>query len=158
LENSIYIILGIIWVIYSLYSARQKALQKQQSKGIPPTGPSHSSPLPIPGNKGGEKSIFDEIFRELSGIPPAAPQPVKSYTPPETFKPTSSYTPIQPSAKNTENAIYTGITSEFQSDTNNKDLKTNQIRDHLTQNRNNTKNFDLREAVIYSELLNRKYF
>ena len=74
MENLIYILIGIAWVAYSLYSARQKAIQKQA--GMPPRGPSQSSPLPIPGNQGEGKSLFDDILRELTGESKPVPQPV----------------------------------------------------------------------------------
>jgi len=48
MENLIYILIGIAWVAYALYSARQKAIKKQ-SAGMPPRGPSQSSPLSISG-------------------------------------------------------------------------------------------------------------
>ncbi|MFA5970808.1 MAG: hypothetical protein WC780_00555 [Lentimicrobiaceae bacterium] len=35
MDNVIYILIGIAWIAYSLYSARQKAIQKQQSQGMP---------------------------------------------------------------------------------------------------------------------------
>ena len=87
MENLIYIIIGIAWVAYSLYSARQKAIQKQQSAGLPPQGPSQSSPLPIPGNQGGGKTLLEDIFRELTGEPKPIPQVIKQDVPDKTVKP-----------------------------------------------------------------------
>jgi len=59
--------MGIAWVAYSLYSARQKTIQKQQSSGLLPVGLSQPSPLPVPGNQVGGRSLLDEILREITG-------------------------------------------------------------------------------------------
>jgi hypothetical protein len=158
MDNLLYIVIGIAWVGYSLYSARQKALQKQQSAGLPPAGPSSSSPLPIPGNQGGGKTLFDDILRELTGEPRSVPQPgqaVKTVTPAqpsraakpsESIKSYTSYTPIP------------NVPTEFQLNDYGNDRKTHALHEQLTNNERISRKFNLREAVIFSELLNRKYF
>jgi hypothetical protein len=159
MENLIYILIGIAWVAYSLYSARQKAIQKQQSSGLPPQGPSQSSPLPIPGNQSGGKNLFDEILRELTGETRPVPQVVE--------KPVMPVTPKHQKNVSELNQVYEGqsgykfITKpSFESshpDLGNN-LKVQELREHLSNVHPVTTKFDLRQAVIYSELLNRKYF
>jgi hypothetical protein len=157
MEDYIYILIGIVWVAYSLYSARQKAIKKQQSAGLPQRGPSQSSPLPIPG--GGGKSLLEDIFRELSGeqpVPvPQAGQPERQpfYRPEaETLK-----TIEVPASSKVSPNIPVPSANSFKKEYGNES-KNHPIYDQLTKNERIVKNFNLREAVIFSELLNRKYF
>jgi hypothetical protein len=159
MENLIYILIGIAWVAYSLYSARQKAIQKQQSSGLPPQGPSQSSPLPIPGNQSGGKNLFDEILRELTGETMPVPQVAEKPVIPVTHKHQKNVSEF--------NQVYNGqsgykfITNpsieSSQADFGNN-LKAHELREQLSNVHPVTSKFDLRQAVIYSELLNRKYF
>jgi hypothetical protein len=154
MENFFYIVIGLVWVAYSIYSAKQKALQKQQSSGLPPRGPSQSSPLPIPGNQSGGKSVFEDIFRELTAepkpilqekAPVSAPKPVKSTNVSElnvSYEGFSGYKFISGVTQDSSPSIHAESVFPVQS-SNNEQI---------------TKRFDLREAVIFSELLNRKYF
>lgn len=158
MENLIYILIGIAWVAYSLYSARQKAIQKQQKAGMPPAGPSESSPLPIPRSQGEGKSLFDEILRELTGEPRPVPQvsrpvvtPVpasyqKSNAEYESFKESTRYTPVS------------NLQADFPRNESEDMLKTQKLAEQITKDESPERRFNLREAVIYSELLNRKYF
>lgn len=158
MENFIYILIGIAWVAYSLYSARQKAIQKQQSTGLPPQGPSQSSPLPIPGNQSEGKSLFDDILRELTGdsrpvpqvarpvIDSAPPSYKQSAEAPETRKDSTRYSSISDSQ-----AVFPRNEAE--------DNRINEINAaKLSKAEDIPIKFDLRKAVIYSELLNPKYF
>ena len=153
----IYILLGIAWVAYSLYSARQKALRKQQTSGLPPREPSGSSPLPIPG-QGHGKSVFDDILRELTGETRPLTQEIKPDPPQKT---------VSNQAVPELNQTYQGFsgykfvsTAEQVSVTNEPDvIQNNQpIDGQMIKNAGLKRNFNLREAVIYSELLNRKNF
>ncbi|MDO9256350.1 MAG: hypothetical protein Q7U54_12615 [Bacteroidales bacterium] len=159
MENLIYILIGIAWVAYSLYSARQKAIQKQQSSGLPPSGPSPSSPLPIPGNQGGGKSLLEEILREIAGEPKLVPQPVVQPVVP--VKQTTHRTVSELNKTYDDHSGYKFITSpsveSSGTDVGNK-WKAQEVRAHLTNEQALSTKFDLREAIIYSELLNRKYF
>lgn len=158
MENLIYILIGIAWVAYSLYSARQKAIQKQA--GLPPRGPSQSSPLPIPGNQGDGKSLFDDILREFTGETKPVPQLASEPTSPVKPKPAERNV----SALNQKYEGYSGykfitnVNTDFprneEDDARNSKIHEGQV----TKNKSLSTNFNLREAVIYSELLNRKYF
>ncbi|MEI8048001.1 MAG: hypothetical protein WCI92_11525 [Bacteroidota bacterium] len=158
MENFIYILVGIVWVAYSLYSARQKAMQKQQSSDLPPSGPSSSSPLPIPGNQRGGKSMFDDLLRELSGAPAPVQQidqPVKSTVAIPSAQEQATTFPGRGSSVYTNIASVPDIFAWNESIVN----RTNPENSELPVKKGNIeKKFNLREAIIFSELLNRKYF
>jgi hypothetical protein len=164
MENLIYIIIGIAWVAYSLYSARQKSIQKQQSAGMPPKGPSQSSPLPIPGNQGGGKTLFDEILRELTGEP-RTPDPVSQTViinqPPVTKQAVKEK---QKSELNQKYEGYSGykfvpsVSTDFPRNDEDDARNAKALAGQLKSDESISKGFNLREAVIYSELLNPKYF
>jgi len=156
MENFIYILIGIAWVAYSLYSARQKAIQKQQSSGLPPRGPSQSSPLPIPGNQGGGKSLLDDILREFSGDSRPVPQVVDKPLIPKQQKIVPESGP-----KNEVSSRYKLITdgpSDLLMNESEHDWEKQEHPGQMRKGDGASKRFDLREAVIYSELLNPKYF
>ncbi len=158
MENLIYILIGIAWVGYSLYSARQKAIQKQQSAGLPQGGPSQSSPLPIPGNQGGGKSLFDDILRELSGETRPVPQVQKPVMPTNPVIPKT----VSEMQQSYESRIGSKFISTVPDDSSqNASLvtkKPQQLSSQLKKHGIGNKKFNLRQAVIYSELLNPKYF
>lgn len=159
MENLIYILIGIAWVAYSLYSARQKAIQKQQSAGLPPSGPSQSSPLPIPGNPGGGKSLFDEILREITGESRPVPQQVaQPVVPVKQVKPKNVSELNQKYEGHSGYKFITSVQTDFPLNNSGHDWEKQDHPVQITDNERILRRFDLREAVIYSELLNRKYF
>jgi hypothetical protein len=159
MDNFIYILIGIAWVAYSIYSARQKAIQPQQASGLPPGGPSQSSPLPIPGNQGGGKTLFDDILREITGESRPVPQLVEK--------------PVMP-AKQAKSENVSGLNQKYEgysgykfiqsvsndSPLNNSDHDWNKQKQPkgIAGLEGSSQRFDLRQAVIYSELLHPKYF
>jgi len=153
MENYIYIIIGIVWVIYSIYNTRQKALKKQQSRGLPPQGPSESSPIPGSGGK----SLFDDILRELTGeVPlPKVNQPVKTS---EVLSQTEKV-PTNEQAKGSKTPpVFAENSLNSLRQVPENAPKTHPIYEQITKKGGLAKRFNLREAVIFSELLNRKYF
>jgi len=158
MENLIYILIGIAWVGYSLYSARQKAFQKQQSAGLPPAGPSQSSPLPIPGNQSGGKGLFDDILRELSGETRPVPQVQKPIMPINQGFPGNNADISQKYEKHSESDFLSSIPTESPRSTSTMVKKSQPDPLKITKEIIVTKKFNLRDAVIYSELLNKKYF
>jgi hypothetical protein len=153
MENYLYIIIGIVWVIYSIYNTRQKALRKQQSQGLPPQGPSESSPMPGTGGK----SLLDDILRELTGEDPApkASQPAKTY---EQYQGVEVQHTIEPQKSSVAASNFTEIRSVFPLSESKNEPKTHQLTEKRTKIIGLSRKFNLREAVIFSELLNRKYF
>jgi len=153
MEDYYYILIGIAWVAYSIYTNRQKALKKQ-AQARPEGGPSQSTRLPGSGGK----TLFEDIFRELTGeLAPAPPvtQPARpsEYQPrdeffetAETRKRSPNWQPIQETPTN------------FPAKEPKTYVKTHPIRKQVTKNESLARKFNLREAVIFSELLNRKYF
>ncbi|MFZ4547127.1 MAG: hypothetical protein ACOYN4_06825 [Bacteroidales bacterium] len=154
----IYILIGIIWVVYSLYSASQKAAQKKQDTGLPPRGPSQSSPLPIPGNQGGGKSLLEDIFRELTGETKPIPQPTRAYTAQPTVQPVQAQRTTETIKSSTRYTNISGLATDFPQNEQNGDKISGANDRQNMKNESIAKKFDLREAVIFSELLNRKYF
>lgn len=163
MDNFFYILIGIAWVAYSIYSARQKAIQKQQSSGLPPRGPSQSSPLPIPGNQGGGKSVFDDILRELTGESRPVPQQVVEprEQPVMTVAQAKRENIDTLGQKYEGHSAYKFINSaqtDFPKNDSEHDWKAHEEAQQHTDDENYSRGFNLRRAVIYSELLNRKYF
>ena len=154
----IYILIGIIWVVYSLYSASQKEAQKKQDNGLPPKGPSQSSPLPIPGNQGTGKSLLEDIFRELTGESKPITQPTRAYTVPSTTQAAQAQQIPEPIKSSTRYANISSFATGYNQNEQNGDSISAQNDGQNLKNESIVKKFDLREAVIFSELLNRKYF
>lgn len=159
-NNIIYIIGGIAWVAYSLYSARQKAIKKQQNTGLPAGGPSHSSPLPIPGSQQEQKSMFEDIFRELLGDQQSNTLPRQQQDSiPE--KPNQSlgipsvkqfnYESSKMAPTSNDSTYFSGLDIE-------NEYNQSQIHTGTNKKEKLRKNFNLRNAIIYSALLEKKYF
>jgi hypothetical protein len=156
MENLLYVLLGILWVAYSLYSAKQKAIQKQKKQQIPGQRPSQSFPLPIPQNGG--RSVFEDLFRELTGETGTVRQQ------PEQVLEEKHDRPKIVSQANKPTYDYFSYDLEPGLEKNTPSLKSQIINsgqvisEDTPENKENRVNFDLRQAVIFSELLNRKYF
>lgn len=158
MDNLFYIILGIVWVVYSIYTARQKALKKSQSQGMPAKGPSQSSPIPFPGGSGTGKSMLDDILRELTGELRPVPKPVSYENEPAKPRPAPSYTiPVQ-EVKAGSTTNISGLSTGIAGKTTQNIQKSTQKQEQLKEKFPYSKKFNLREALIYSEIMNRKYF
>jgi hypothetical protein len=160
MDNFLYIILGILWVVYSIYSAKKKAEQRKASGNMPAGVPTQSSPLPIPGNTPAGK-VLEDIIREFTGLPQPnqKPQP-KAEKPgiPEKNLTKTVYTPVSVESGSLENSFFTETSSD-NTYIDSKTLPTVVEKDTLgAQDQENIQKFNLREAVIFSELLNKKYF
>jgi hypothetical protein len=156
MDDLLYVLLGIARVGYSLYSARQKALKKQSGE-IPPDIPTESSPLPIPGNTGKGRSILEDIFNEMQGHqPPPEPAPQKVPTPivsPYQNHYTTSANNLPEEVEKSEIEYAKRLAQMAKKAKNSHENDRQVLKDE-----NFVQNFNLRDAVIFSELLNRKYF
>lgn len=147
MEDYIYILLGIVWVLYSLYRANKKSKEKQR---VTENEDSYSESESV-------DQALKEIMLGLSGTPepkvtsyeddhrlvmePEEPEPVVNKT---KFKldsiPAEEGSPVF-------NRIKSGFDREV--DYNDDAQESENLRDYL--------DFDLRKAVIFSEILNRPY-
>ena len=154
MEDYLYIIIGIVWVVYSIYSSRQKILKKQ-SQGAPPGKPSQSSPLPIPG--GGGKTLLEDILREFTG----EPAPATVINQPENSARVPNQELLQTNNPGKSSSVQSNLpetTPDYLQKEPSTSVKTHTIQKQVTKNESFARKFNLREAVIFSELLNRKYF
>jgi len=123
---------------------------------MPPGGPSQSSPLPIPG--GGGKSLLEDIFREFAGEAapvPQASQTQKPYYQPAEEESLETFEPYKSSNVISNISVQPVASSNIAPG---NDARIHPILAQMTKNEPFAKKFNLREAVIFSELLNRKYF
>jgi len=153
MEDYLYVIIGIAWVAYSIYNSRQKALKKQAQRR-PGGEPSQSTTLPGSGGK----TLFEDILRELSGEPaPTVPasQPVNTPKYP-------TYDEFLQTNNSKKSSSYQANFRESKVEDTRKEpvtaIKTHSDNKQVTKNESLARKFNLREAVIFSELLNRKYF
>lgn len=153
MDDLIYILLGLAWVIYAAYRANQK--QKQKSMTSSATGPPASpreQPRPL-------DTIFGEILGEGSSLEEVS------------FPESQSYDDITVKELEEEKrqfsrpkTILETIPSEegisaFDSlyKTAGRTSLTADEEEHISQTALAGEGFDLRKAVIYAEILNRPY-
>ncbi len=128
-------------------------------KGMPPQGPSHSSPLPVPGGESSGKTLFEDIFRELAGDPRPVPQPAESGMPYDVEEQTLNAPPAKPVKKTTAyTALFDSQSESLDQRITAQEPPLREISGQTIKNAEIAKNIDLRQAVIFSEILNKKYF
>lgn len=158
MDDLIYVLIGIAWVGYSIYSASKKSAAKRQSAGVPTDRTSTSSPLPIPRSDGSGRTLFEEIFSELVGEQkPVVPVPQPVVNQPQMKNHQKMQQTIETAGS--FERIYTGSTPENKIQDIAKPVGktyTNPVEE--TKHEGIARNFNLREAFIFSEILNRKYF
>ncbi len=158
MDNFLYIIIGIVWVVYSLYTSKQKQQKKRemeaQLKGQPHSEPVHQKP----------RSIIEQLLdpdHEFS-VPPAVPYdeyedavepiPARNIS---VFPKNKSLEVI----KDEVNEDYFENQYLSRGETNYYDTreKLAASQDVIPMMEDLVEDFDLRKAVIFSEILNPKY-
>jgi hypothetical protein len=146
-EDYLYIIIGLVWVAFSIYKGAQK------KKSLAKT-PQQSEEGEVQKKK---KSFFDEFLSEI--IKDDEPVPNESIEVEEKFREpviveqdkVFSYDDIVEES----NVIVESNVYEVKPTT---DLNFQQeLKSHLKSKKEQPR-FDLRKAIIYSEILNRRYF
>jgi len=157
MDDLIYVLIGIAWIGYSLYSASKKSAARKQATGVPTNRPSTSSPLPIPRTEGSGRTLFEEIFSEIAGEQkPVAPVPQPVLKQPQV----KSYQKMQQMMESagSPETIYNEVNSNLIHRTDKATTeKIPALPDIETKQEGLARNFNLRDAVIFSEILNRKY-
>jgi len=150
MEDYIYILLGVVWIIYAVYRANQKKKAKQRTPETEPTSGSET--------QNEMRSLLEGI---LTGEVTNAPKP-SSYI----DESLSAITEVQPEYENVD------IKTDYKLDTIPIEERERLVEDEylelsFSQIFNNEDSeqeleredidFDLRKAIIYSEILNRPY-
>lgn len=153
-EDFLYIIIGLIWVAFSIY----KGTQKKKSVARRDAG-DKSNEIPPEEKK---KSFFDEFLNQIvTEEEPLPYEPVTSET---------SYSEPYSEEKEEEKEEKVFSYDDFVEESNYKeendvydfkpaieaDVK-DELKSHL-KSTNDHSRFDLKKAIIYSEILNRRYF
>ncbi|MDD3875694.1 MAG: hypothetical protein PHT69_03680 [Bacteroidales bacterium] len=168
-KNIIYLIIALIWIVTSII----KAVNKGKTKNATPTKrPSQQKNEP---EKDFESILEDLILGKKNNIPNQQPETVTDdYTSYENYKPEEVYESLEKS-QNDKNDFY----NEYQGILSNNTGGFERLQDRALFDKSNTlnvidlededskqvsesifnpENFDLRKAVLYSEILKRPYF
>jgi hypothetical protein len=161
MDDFLYIIIGIIWVIYSLYSNKQKQQKKrmleEQRRNHPDAPPAPERP----------RSFLEQMLDPEPEIPEPATQPYDEYLDEqevfsyETQKPTQ-YKPEIQSLETISNEVSGSYFDNQYSSRGDANYYDNRVMAESTHNEvlhveELTEEFDLKKAVIYSEILNPRY-
>ncbi len=173
MDDFLYIIIGIVWVVYSLYSNKQK---QQKKRLMEEQRKSQQSPLP---EQQRPRSIFEQLLDPEPEIPEPLPEPVpQAYTKntngpfDDYLNPGSAYTPeipanepYRPEYQSLETTKDEVSASYFENQYESRGVVSyydNRVMAESTHNEvpileEISEEFDLRKAVIYSEILNPRY-
>lgn len=158
-EDFIYILIGILWIAFSIYKG-VKGSQKKRSQPVTADETDQQDPAESSGSRKTGKSVFDafleEITREEESVPytPAKPTIMKE----KPLSPEKKVTPKKPFSYDDiyEESNYLDKSGVYELRTATKPTKQEELATYL-QNRKRPR-IDLKKAVIYSEILNRRYF
>lgn len=162
MDNFLYIIIGIVWLAYSFYSNNQK---KQRMKAEQEARKSGQPVVPPPART---RTLLEEL---LDPQPPVVVPPAEAeeeWVQPEVFFPVDARSAevIQPEAQSLERIVEEVSESYFEQQYAERNRKKDDIRviqpeevapvnivEYIVDD-----DFDLRRAVIFSEILNPRYF
>ncbi|MEJ2596590.1 MAG: hypothetical protein P8100_16025 [bacterium] len=161
IEDFIYIIIGIIWLVFSIY----KGSQKKKKAGKPAAEPQPA--------KKESSSIFDNFLENLMKEEEEQGVPYEQVEIKKDNKPPSVAEPNEMESEKVFSYDDMAVENSFDYDVESNYLKPDQVYDkpsaqpetklqeelrtHLKPTKKKPR-FDLRKAVIYSEILNRRYF
>lgn len=161
MDDFIYIIIGIVWVVYSLYSSKQKQQKKRemeaQRKGQPLPDTVQQKP----------RSLIEQLLDPENKLSPPSTVAYDEYedTVEPTFTEISEDYSYRPEYQTLE-VIKDEISADYfenqyvsRGETNYYDERKELVASHdeVPQLDDLMEEFDLRKAVIFSEILNPKY-
>lgn len=148
-EDIIYILIGVAWIAYSIYKGTQKSRAKAKKKEDTPE---------LAENK---KSVFETFFDDVLVEEKAVPyEPVlEDVTPdePETLEEIPTKKPFSYDDY-FEESNYKDRLDVYEKSGTEKPLKQEQKTIIDPSKKRKKLRIDLRKAVVYSEILNRRYF
>ena len=149
-EDYIYIIIGLVWIVFSIYKGAQKNKARKQTPVAPESESEEKEP----------SSIFDSFLNKLMKEEEQVP-----YEPVEMHPTTDENTQVVHAENEkifsyddlAEESNYLKKTAVYEEQAVTKSTLNQELKTHLKQPKTKPR-FDLRKAVIYSEILNRRYF
>lgn len=149
-DDYLYILIGIIWVAFSIYKGIQK---KKATSNSPQEKQSESQTEP-------KKSFFDDFLNQI--IVEEETTPYKSVTVEEAdlepvFEDKGAEEKIFSYDDVVEESNFAEENSVYEIKPATENFIQQDLKSHLKSKKGQTR-FDLRKAVIYSEILNRRYF
>jgi hypothetical protein len=161
MDDFLYIIIGIIWVVYSLYSNKQKQQKKrmleEQRRNQPDAPPAPPRP----------RSFLEQMLDPETEMPEPVTQPYDEYQEEqeeysfETLAP-NQYKPEIQSLETITNEVSGSYFENQYTTRGGANYYDNRVMSDSTHNEvplveELTEEFDLKKAVIYSEILNPRY-
>lgn len=143
-EDYLYIFIGLVWIGFSIYKARQKKKSVSPGKTSPEK----------------EKSFFENLVNEFLDEKPESPYVAEVYKKEATRK--EKTTDFQEKKVFSYDDYYEESNAlndfdVFEKNTTISTHKTDNIKSNENKRKKNSR-IDLRKAVVYSEILNRKYY
>jgi len=142
-EDFLYIFIGLIWIGFSIYKAQQKKKAAAQGQG----------------NVKKEKSFFDNLMSEFINEEPSSPSHSSINEPLSAEK--YERRDAQPNKVFSYDDVYEGSNAMPEYDVyEKKPARQPELKEEIITKKQKQKRkprIDLRKAVIYSEILNRKY-
>ena len=163
MDNFLYIIIGIVWVVYSLYTSKQKQQKKREMDAQ-----RKNQPLPGPGPQK-PRSLLEQLLDPEHKFTDPATVAYEEDEYEDTVEPIlseykeehsymSEYQPLE-TIKNEVSADYFENQYLSRGETNYYDKMETLVaaHDEVIQTEDLVVDFDLRKAIIFSEILNPKY-
>jgi hypothetical protein len=157
-EDFIYILIGIIWIAFSIY----KGFKSSQKKKTEPTHYDETYEEEPESSSGDQakKSVFDSFLEEIMSEKEPAPKPVevekKAEKTPTRYEDLAEKEPFSYDDFYEERNYIEPSDVYDDKGTATRPTKQTELVTHLQRRRK--PRIDLRKAVIYSEILNRRYF
>lgn len=163
--NWLYIILSIVFVVLSMFGNKDK---KKPTSSTPPLNDEYE---PSPSSERKWPKSLEDVLTEVLDLPKQQQTTVKTASYPQDVleNPRNSYEKIEDEAQSLETIDDEVFTYESSSDLQKNKMQTNNVQTVVTPSKVEQpqhesepvvafSNFDLREGIIYAEILNRKYF
>lgn len=144
MENKIYILAIIAWIAYSFYSAYNKAKKKKEAAPAPPVQPH------IPENDRWSSTIDKPLIKDIKPIPSFIPEGKYNYFSPE---PSDDAIEEMSSIENLSSETLHQASENFSK----KISYSHSNPTTLNMFDTDFGTDEIRKAVIYAEILNRKY-
>ncbi len=152
-EDYIYILVGVLWIAFSIYKGIQK--KKSQKKRTEEDHEYDAEPEPEK-KKSAFETFIDGIMVEEEETVPYKPAAVETPSEPSpTYKPQEDSNTFSYDDYYEESNYQEGLSVYDKADTQSTVLDT---KLKTSQKKSRKPRFDLKKAVIYSEILNRRYF